>query len=107
MNKISNSSLLKYYNENDIICIEAESSYSTIHLLEDKKILTSKTLKHWESLMPKENMLRVHKSFSINKTYIKSILKQTLTIEMMNGQLIPISRSQKKTVFTTLICSLV
>jgi two-component system LytT family response regulator len=100
--KISNSNLLKHYSAKDIICIQAESSYSILHLLENKKLLTSKTLKHWETMLSNQCMLRVHKSYTINMAYIKTVVKSNYTIELIDGKIIPVSRSLRKSVYSCL-----
>jgi len=47
---------------NQIIRIEAASSYSRIYFADGNKLLTSKVLHWFEDLLPQEMFVRVHRS---------------------------------------------
>jgi two-component system LytT family response regulator len=53
----------------DIIRIEADSNYSTFHMLDGRQILISKALKEYEECLLEHGFHRIHKShlFNINK----------------------------------------
>ena len=58
---------------NDIIAIQAKGAYSTIHLSNDKDLLVSKNLKHFESILPENGtFFRSHKSWIISTNHISS-----------------------------------
>ena len=59
----------------DINYCESEGSYTTIHLLEAKKIVVSTTLKDYDELLRESGFFRVHKSFLINLRHIKRFEK--------------------------------
>ncbi len=60
-------------NINDIIAIEANGAYTSIHLLNQQKITTSKNLKYYENLLDNDtSFYRVHRSWLINFDYLKS-----------------------------------
>lgn len=56
---------------NDIICCEAENSYTIFHLTGGQKIIASKTLLEYEILLDNRPFLRVHKSYLVNLQHIK------------------------------------
>jgi two-component system LytT family response regulator len=60
----------------DIICCESDSNYTCIHTSERKKILISKTLKEYDTLLTGCGFYRVHKSFLINLAHIHRFEKQ-------------------------------
>jgi two-component system LytT family response regulator len=70
----------------DIIAIEADGAYSTIHLKNNKKITTSKNLKYFEKVLPKEAFFfRSHRAWIVNLMHIKFLNKTELTITLANG----------------------
>ena len=59
----------------NIIRAEAERSYSNFYLKGGKKILVSKPLKDYESLLEECNFFRIHKSHMINLNHIEKYIK--------------------------------
>jgi DNA-binding LytR/AlgR family response regulator len=57
---------------NNIRYIEAEKDFSTVYL-HDKKILAGMHLKLFESMLPEQLFVRVHRSFIINLSKVNSI----------------------------------
>ena len=86
-----------------IIAIEAMESYCTIHTT-DKKYIVSKNLKHFETVFENlPNFLRVHKSWLINKEYIKQYSKSELSIYLTNGLIAKLSKYKKADFETAII----
>jgi len=72
----------------DIIAVEADGAYSTIHLKDSKKITTSKNLKYFENVLPKEtSFFRSHRAWIVNLSHIEFLNKTELTITLVNGGL--------------------
>jgi two-component system LytT family response regulator len=68
---------------NDIIAIEAQRSYSCIHLVGGKQMTVSKNLRHFESVLPEGNrFFRCHKSWIVNLSKIESFSKANKTISL-------------------------
>ena len=55
---------------NEIIRVEALSNYSTFYLISKQKIMVSKTLKEFESVLTTQNFFRVNRSCIVNTDYI-------------------------------------
>ena len=55
---------------NEIIRVEALSNYSTFYLISKQKIIVSKTLKEFESVLTMQNFFRVNRSCLVNTDYI-------------------------------------
>jgi two-component system, LytTR family, response regulator len=55
----------------DIIWLEASDNYTNLFLNGQKKIIASKTLKEFESILPSNDFFRVHRSALININYVK------------------------------------
>jgi two-component system, LytTR family, response regulator len=79
----------------DIVYLEAQSNYTTVHLLNGKALLITKTLKLMEAQLPAKLFVRIHKSYLVNGMYIKSLSssrEHTLTLEQ--NIILPIARSK-------------
>ncbi|MFT4804228.1 MAG: DNA-binding LytR/AlgR family response regulator [Psychroserpens sp.] len=85
--------------EYSAICyIESYSDYLKIHT-ENDTIITRETITAIEAKMPKQQFLRIHRSYIISIHFIQSFTNEYITI---NRQALPISRSYKKEVLKQL-----
>ncbi len=104
---VSNLEGINYINVDEIICLQAEGSYSVIHLTDGRKIILSKNLKEYESLFHSYDFFRPHNSYIVNLQYVERFNgKDGAAIEMKNGLEIPISR-RKKDLFLKIMNSFV
>jgi len=78
----------------EIIYVEGDGPYSTIHL-KDESCTTARTLK---SLIPElgDKFVRIHKTYVVNRDYIKGFVNNKLTLT--NDQNLPISRTGIKNI---------
>ncbi|MBP6238134.1 MAG: LytTR family transcriptional regulator [Saprospiraceae bacterium] len=97
------SNVSRIFNKKDILYIAADSNYSTIIFTDGQKIFTSKTLKYWEFKLHDVDLLRTHKSFSINQNFAIRINNSKSEIELTGGIKIPVSRSLKKDLLLKLL----
>lgn len=88
----------KYKDEkikiNDILLFKGDSNYSYIYTLH-KTFLVSKTLKEIELVIQnKTEMIRVHKSFIVNRNFIKTLSDAfgKKTIVLLNDLEVEVSR---------------
>lgn len=89
-------------NINDIIAIEAHESYSCIHTITEK-FMMSKNLKHFERMFSEHpNFIRSHKSWIVNVNYIVHYSKSDLSIKLESDVLAKLSK-YKKTEFEDLL----
>jgi len=88
----------EYVEVQQIEYIEAEGSYVNIQLTSSKKILISKNLKYFETLLVHfQCFLRVHRSFLVNQNYIKSVkVGDKSTILMHSLREIDLAKDRKK-----------
>lgn len=67
------SKSLKIVPLEDIVCFEAERSYTTVHIL-DEQVVVSKNLKSFDDLLSNDvRFIRVHRSAIVNVKHIKEI----------------------------------
>ncbi len=55
----------------DIVWLEASDNYTNLFLNGQKKIIASKTLKEFETILPSSDFFRVHRSALININFVK------------------------------------
>jgi two-component system, LytTR family, response regulator len=94
---ISTNEGVIYISICDIIRIEGEGSYSRIHLTSNKKILASKMLKEFQSLLNDKPFFRTHNSHLINIDHVVSFQnKDGGAIEMTDGSIVSVARRKKE-----------
>ncbi len=80
----------------EIIRVEALSSYSRIHLSSGKKIVVPKVLHWFEDMLPMEMFVRIHRSHLVNKLFVQEVNGiKVKTLLMESGEHILISRRKK------------
>lgn len=79
-------------NTDDIMYVEGARNYLFVYTKE-KKIMTLMRMKELEDQLPKENFIRIHKSYIVSKKHIELIERHQLTIQ--NKQ-IPIGRNYRE-----------
>lgn len=74
----------------DILYIEAVEGYSKIHRISGNCIMSRILLKNMLALLPHDSFLRIHRSFIVSRSKIKSFSKQEVII--VNNSTLPIGR---------------
>jgi two-component system LytT family response regulator len=87
---------------NEIIQIQSDSNYSTFYLDDGSKILTSKTLKYWETTLIHPDLVRIHKSNLINKNKIKVVNVENFEIILTGNLTSRYSRMSKSALLNKL-----
>lgn len=86
-----------------IIRCEADRNYTSFYLVDHKKILVSKTLKDYETLLTGHNFLRVQQSHLINLDYVDRYDKaHGGSVVMKDGSEVPISPAKRDIFFKIL-----
>jgi DNA-binding LytR/AlgR family response regulator len=81
-----------------ILYIESERNYITV-VTENQRLSYIDSLKNWNTKLPQNQFVQVHKSFIINSLFVSKISGNTIFI---NNQKIPIGRTYKQTLLTKL-----
>ena len=79
----------------DVVYIEADSNYSRFHLKDQSKILVSKTLKEYESLLPSNMFMRIHRSHIVNLHCIDKFNSKSLSLILFGGIKLAVSRRMR------------
>ncbi len=93
---ISTDTGIEFVKYNSIIFLEAQNNYTKINLINGTSIIASKTLKHFEELLPSELFFRIHKTYLINMNFVKRFFKiDDFLVELTTGAKLPISLRKK------------
>jgi two-component system, LytTR family, response regulator len=77
----------------DIVYIKADNTYTTLHLLNGAKVVTSKPIHHFEKTLPRDCFFRIHKSHIINLYHFKEYTSRSSKMALMdNGDKLLVSR---------------
>jgi two-component system, LytTR family, response regulator len=84
---------LALIKHDEILYLEANDSYTTIHLKDGKRNISSKHIRVFELHLDPKKFFRVHKSFIINLEHLKGFNRTEGNMALLdNGTLIPVSR---------------
>ncbi|WP_199140952.1 LytR/AlgR family response regulator transcription factor [Pedobacter sp. ASV12] len=93
---------IRYVKISDIVRCEADDNYTNF-VLNNEKILISKSLKEYADLLKPYGFLRVHQSHLVNPAYVKSWLKEDGgTLLLDNGHKIPVSKPNRESIKSAL-----
>ena len=86
----------RFVEPDKIVRCESSNNYTTFFLVSNEKIMTSKPIFEYEEMLKDYGFVRCHQSHLVNKTFIKSWIKEEGGYLLMedNAQ-IPISRQKK------------
>ena len=85
-------------NFSDIHYVESLSDYIKLHL-SGKTVIVRETITNIEAKLPKQDFIRVHRSFIVSIAKIDLFTNEYLEI---NGKMVPISRTYKNSVLQRL-----
>lgn len=77
----------------EIVRLEGCGNYTNFFLKDGTKMLVSRTLKEYETLLTDASFVRVHKSCIVNLSFVrKFFIKKEGELELTDGQQVKISR---------------
>ncbi len=93
----------KVVNINEIVFVQAIKSFVKFYLTDGNVFQSSQSLKFYEELLPKKLFFKVHKSYIINTSEIKSISQgRGGDVVMTSGHKLPIATRRKPDFLKTL-----
>ncbi len=82
----------------EIVRLEGSGNYTNFFLKDGTKILVSRTLKEYETLLDGQAFVRVHKSCIVNLGFVRRFfVKKEGELELTDGQQVKISRRRAQT----------
>lgn len=82
----------------EILAVMANDGLTTIILKNGKKLSLEKSLNAFELLLIDHGFMRIHKSYIINMTSIKSISRKNLVVRLEGNMNLPIARRKYENV---------
>ena len=87
----------------DIVRLEAMTNYTHFHFANGSKLLITKTLKEYDTMLSESGFVRVHQSHLINMDHVQAYVKtEGGYILMKNGHMVPVSVRKKSYVVSLL-----
>ena len=91
-----------FFTIDEILRLEADRSYTHIHLVKKRPFIASKTLKHFEEMLEEFQFIRTHKSHLVNPKHITHISNDNEQIILSDGSKVEVSRRKKDEVLQQL-----
>ncbi|MDR0962580.1 MAG: LytTR family transcriptional regulator [Mediterranea sp.] len=88
--------LLRIFPKN-ILYIKADENYCTIHLIDNKTLCIAITLRKLLEMLQEHNIIRIHKTYAVNRTFLQRITSQTVVLS--NQHTLKIGEKYKETLF--------
>ncbi len=93
---VSVASGLEILNIDSIVYMEATGNYTNIYMTENKPLLSSKTLKDFEDILPSTLFCRVHNASLVNVSFIKKYNRgEGGQVVLTNGVVLDVARRRK------------
>jgi two-component system LytT family response regulator len=94
---ISTADTVAFIEVDQIIRCEAHGAYTSFHLKDGSKMLASKNLKEYETLLSSHDFFRVHHSHLINMLEVRRLIKADGgSVEMQDGSKVGIAQNRKE-----------
>jgi len=94
----------RFVNPAQIVRCESSNVYTSFYLTDGTKIMVSRPIYEYEELLKDYGFIRCHQSHLVNKTKVKSWIKEDGSYLFLDdGSKIPVSRNKKETVSEALL----
>lgn len=91
-----------FFTIDEILRLEADRSYTHIHLVGKRPFIASKTLKHFEEMLDEFQFIRTHKSHLVNPRHITRVSNDNEFVMLTDGSKVEVSRRKKDDVLQQL-----
>ena len=81
------------YGTADIVYIESQSEYLKIHLKGNSPLMVLMSIKRMAELLPQDKFVRIHRSYIVNMSRVREIVRMKITME--SDARLPIGESYK------------
>jgi two-component system LytT family response regulator len=75
----------------DILFLKSDNNYTEVHTSDQRLIVVSKTLKHYDDQLKGYSFFRSHQSYLVNLNYAKTFHKTDSVLELTTGQHVAVS----------------
>ena len=92
---LSNADDIHIIDLNAIVYAASDNNYTTFFIDDGRKILVSKSLKHFELKLANSFFFRIHQKYLVNTQFIKQFSKRTEEVILTSETKLPVSQSKK------------
>ncbi len=79
-----------------IVRVEAISNYSRLYFANGKTLVVARVLRWFESVLPVQDFLRIHKTHLVNRHFIQCYIQGTGgQVRLCNGDLVNVAKRRK------------
>jgi two-component system LytT family response regulator len=96
---VANVNEIRFILFDDIIYCKSINNYTAVFVQKGKSYLCCKTLKEIASGLPNDQFVRIHHSYLVNIQCITALKKHDNELELNNTIALPISRTQKTSLY--------
>jgi two-component system LytT family response regulator len=93
---LKTSDSIHLVNVQDILRCQSDCNYTYFYLYGGKKLVVSKTLKEFDSMLTPYGFFRVHQSHLVNLNYMDFFSKENEKIMLKDGSSVPVSHRKKE-----------
>ena len=93
---LKTSDSIHLVNVQDIIRCQSDCNYTYFYLYGGKKLIVSRTLKEFDSMLTPYGFFRVHQSHLVNLNYMDYFKKENEKIILKDGSSVPVSHRKKE-----------
>ena len=96
---VANLDETRFIPFDEIMYCKSINNYTTVFVQNGKSYLCCKTLKETASSLPDNQFVRIHRSYLVNIQCISALKKHDNELELNNTISLPISRTQKTSLY--------
>lgn len=85
-----------FVNVGDIICLQGDAKYTTLHLRNGQKLVSSRNIGEFEELLDTASFFRCHRSWIVNLRDVVRFLKNDSQLLLSNQQYAEVSTRRKE-----------
>ena len=78
----------------NIVYVKSDNNYSEFYINDNRKIITSKPLKHYDTQLQPYAFFRTNQSFLVNLNFAKTFHKKDHMLELSSSECIPVSMNK-------------
>lgn len=86
-----------FVEPSDVVWCEADVNYTNLHLSDDRRFVSARTLKDYEDMLSPLGFLRTHRSFLVNRAHIDHLDRSGFVV-LRNGHRVEVATRRREDV---------
>jgi two-component system LytT family response regulator len=90
---------VRFVTLDEVIYCECRNNATDFYVLnEEKKLIVGRGAYTFDMVLRDQRFIRCHHSFIVNKNHVKALVKADWQLQMVNGNMVPVSRQRREEV---------